>query len=89
MGINVLPYLKMYWGSNIDSNFCIKNDFVSRTVSYNRFVFIRAHFRITRFLNNDSNNFNTVFAKTSFIIKCINKIFKYVYIPDEKFALMR
>ncbi len=55
-------------------------------MSYKRYVFIRSHLRMTKFVDNDAKSFKTFSDKNSLIVKMINKMFKAVYVPGKKYV---
>ncbi len=88
MGKFILPNIKMYWGGIVNSKDFTKNELISNVmISYERYVFIRNHFRISFYIEKNTNTLNLISDKTRTIITAINKMFASIYTPGKQICI--
>ncbi len=80
MGINKMPNLKMYWKKEImEDKFDTKNMFIVNSTSHKRYSLIRAHFRLTHYIEKEDSFTNKIYEKTNGIVSAINKFFQSMF----------
>ncbi len=58
-----------------------------KTMTYERFVFIRNHFRLTEYMGENETSKRSIHDKTNNIVKAINKMFSNVYVQGQNICI--